>query len=68
MIKLIDCAKCDQSVLKPYGIRVCNLRHEAVGDDDNCLIREAYLRAWYGRCERLDNYSFPANKILEGSA
>ena len=66
MIKLIDCAKCDQSVLKSYGIRVCNLRHEAVDDDDTCLTREAKLRAWYGRIERLECYSFPANKILEG--
>jgi len=65
MIKLIHCDKCEHGQLKPYGIRVCDLRHEVVSDDDTCLIAEAKLRAWYGRCDRLDNYSFPANKILE---
>ena len=65
MIKMIHCDKCEESVFKSYGIRVCNLRNEAVRDDDTCLIREAKLRGWYGRIERLDCYSFPENKILE---
>ena len=68
MIKIVHCSECEHGELKSYGIRVCSLRHEAVSDDDTCLIREAKLRAWYGRIDRLDNYSFPENKILEGSA
>ena len=64
-IVIVHCEKCEHSTLKPYGIRVCDLRNEVVNDDDTCLIREAKLRAWYGRVERLDNYVFPANKILE---
>ena len=68
MIILIRCDKCKHSNLRSYGIRVCELRNEAVRDDDNCLIREAILRAWYGRIDRLGEYSFPENKILEGSA
>jgi len=68
MIRIEDCSKCEESELKSYGIRICKLRNEVVGDDDNCLIVEAHLRAWYGRCDRLDNYSFPEKKILEESA
>ena len=65
---LISCSECENYELKSYGIRVCNLRNECISDDENCLIKEAQLRAWYGRCDRLDNYEFPANKILEKSA
>lgn len=65
MIKLIHCDKCKFSDLRSYGIRICELRHESVFDDDTCLIREAKIRAWYGRCDRLENYSFPDKKILE---
>jgi len=68
VIKIIPCSECEHYELKSYGIRVCKLRNECIADDDNCLIAETQLRAWYGRCERLNEYEFPANKILEESA